>query len=292
MKKIIPHLWFDTQAKEAAAFYVSIFKDSSIKRTTVIKDTPSGDCDFVQFTLAGMDFMGISAGPAFKFNPSISFFVVFDNEAEIKEVWDKLIDGGEALMEYDTYPWAQKYGWLKDKHGLSWQLSWNDKETFDQKITPLLMYTKDMSGKAEEAMKLYTSTFPNSSIDMISRYEKGEGDTEGNVKHARFTLNGQRFMAMESSGPHDFTFSEAISLLVSCDTQEEIDTFSDKLSAHPEYEQCGWIKDKYGVSWQMSPTFLDDIYASGDEEKIARVTQAFLKMKRVNIAEMKKAFEA
>ncbi|MEK7498990.1 MAG: VOC family protein, partial [Patescibacteria group bacterium] len=134
MPNITTHLWFDTQAKEATALYASLFQNSKINSIRTITDTPSGDCDIVSFTLANQEFMAISAGPYFKFNPSISMFVVFDTEEDIKKTWDALIDGGKALMEYNTYPWAQKYGWLQDKYGLSWQLSWvgnRGEEPFD-----------------------------------------------------------------------------------------------------------------------------------------------------------------
>jgi predicted 3-demethylubiquinone-9 3-methyltransferase (glyoxalase superfamily) len=242
------------------------------------------------FTLSGQDFMAISAGPYFKLNPSISLFVVFDNEQEIEAVWNKLIDGGKALMPYDTYPWAEKYGWLQDKYGLSWQLSMSEEYKMAQKITPMMMFTKDGSGKAKEAIETYTSIFPDSGTEMLVPYEKGEGDTEGFIKHSRFTLSGQHFMAMDSSGPHDFIFNEALSFVVYCDTQEEIDHYWEKLSAVPEAEQCGWLKDKYGVSWQIVPSIMGEMMTSGDKEKIARVTQAFLKMKKFDIAELKKAY--
>lgn len=290
MQKIITHLWFDKEAKEATAFYVSLFQDSKVKNTTTLTGTPSGDCDIVTFDLAGQEFMAISAGPYFKFNPSISLFVVFDNEEEIEKAWHKLIDGGKALMEYNTYPWAKKYGWLQDKYGLSWQLSWSENHNMTQKITPLLMFTKNMAGKAKEAIENYTSIFPNSKTEMIMPYEKGEGDKEGFIKHARFTLNGQNFMAMDSSGPHDFIFNEAISFVINCDTQKDIDYYSDKLSAVPEAEQCGWVKDKYGVSWQIVPTAMNEMMTSGDKEKIDRVTEAFLKMKRFDIKALEEAY--
>lgn len=291
MQKIIPHLWFDKEAKEATAFYTTLFPNSKVEHITKITGTPSGDCDIVTFTLAGQDFMAISAGPYFKLNPSISLFVVFDNEQDIEAVWNKLIDGGKALMPYNTYPWAHKYGWLEDKYGLSWQLSFSEHHDFEQKITPLLMFTQDKAGMAKEAITDYTSIFPDSKTDMLVPYEKGEGDKEGFIKHARFTLCGQQFMAMDSSGPHKFTFNEALSLVVNCDTQEEIDRYWEKLSAVPEAEQCGWLKDKYGVSWQIVPSIMHEMMTSGDTEKIARVTRAFLKMKKFDIAELKKAFE-
>jgi predicted 3-demethylubiquinone-9 3-methyltransferase (glyoxalase superfamily) len=291
MQKIIPNLWFDKEAKEATAFYATLFQDSKVVNITTITGTPSGDCDIVTFKLAGQDFMAISAGPYFKFNPSISLFVVFDNESEIDAVWKKLIDGGKALMPYQTYPWAHKYGWLQDKYGLSWQLSWSENHKLEQKITPLLMFTKGVAGKAKDAIADYTSIFPNSKTDMLVPYEKGDGDNVGFVKHARFTLCGQHFMAMDSSRQHDFSFNEAISLVVNCDTQEEIDSYWEKLSAVPEAEQCGWLKDKYGVSWQIVPTVMNEMMSSGNKEKIARVTQAFLKMKKFDIKTLQNAFE-
>ncbi len=291
MQKIIPHLWFDNNAKEASTFYTTLFSDSQIKNVTTITGTPSGDCDIVNFQLAGQDFMAISAGPYFKLNPSISFFVVFDTEEEIEATWNKLIEGGKALMPYDTYPWAQKYGWLEDKYGLSWQLSLSEHHQMEQKITPLLMFTNEVAGKTKEAIENYTSIFPDSKIEMMVPYVKEDGDKEGFIKHSRFTLGGAQFMAMDSSHPHDFHFNEALSFIVHCHTQEEIDHYWKNLSAVPESEQCGWLKDKYGVSWQIVPTVMNTMMASGDKERIARVTQAFLKMKKFDIAELKRVYE-
>ena len=291
MHKITPHLWFDIEAREAAAFYASLFENSKVKNVTIITGTPSGDCDVVTFDLAGQGFMAISAGPYFKLNPSISFFTVFDNEKEIEAVWERLLDGGKVLMPYDTYPWAHKYGWLQDKYGLSWQLSWSDYHMLSQKITPLLMFTKDKAGKTKEAISTYTGIFPDSKTEMVLPYTKDDGDKEGFIKHSRFTLAGQNFMAMDSSAPHDFSFNEAISFVVNCGTQEEIDYYWEKLSAVPEAEQCGWLKDKYGVSWQIVPSVMNEMMTSGNKEKIARVTQAFLKMKKFDIAKLKRAYE-
>ena len=152
MKKITPHLWFDTQAKEAAEYYVSVFPNSKINNVTTLNDTPSGNTDIVSFEISGQPFMAISAGPLFKFNESVSF-------------------------------------------------------------------------------------------------------------------------------------------IVPCETQEEIDSFWEKLSADPKSEQCGWCKDKFGLSWQIVPTLMNEMLGSGDKEKIARVTQAFLKMKKFNITELQKAYD-
>ena len=151
-QKIVPHLWYDKEAKEAAEFYVSIFSDSKITNITTLRDTPSGDTDIVSFELAGQPFMAISAGPFFKFNESISFMVY-------------------------------------------------------------------------------------------------------------------------------------------CETQDEIDNYWEKLSAVPESEQCGWLKDKFGLSWQIVPVQMDEMLQNGTEDQIARVTQAFLPMKKLDIAALKRAYE-
>lgn len=151
-QKIVPNLWFDKEATEAANFYCSVFPDSRITNTTTLHDTPSGDCDIVSFTLSGQPFMAISAGPLFKFNESISFMVY-------------------------------------------------------------------------------------------------------------------------------------------CDTQEKIDYYWEKLSAVPEAEQCGWLKDRYGLSWQIVPTVMDKMMQDHDPERLARVTQAVLKMKKFDLAALQKAYD-
>src|SRR5216684_3894874 len=122
MQNITPHLWFDKEAGEAATFYTAIFPDSKITNTTTLHDTPSGDCDIVSFKLSGQSFMAISAGPLFKFNPSISFHVKCKSKDEVDAMWEKLLKGGKVLMELGSYPFSERYGWLEDKYGLSWQL--------------------------------------------------------------------------------------------------------------------------------------------------------------------------
>jgi predicted 3-demethylubiquinone-9 3-methyltransferase (glyoxalase superfamily) len=246
----------------------------------------------VTFTLLNINFMAISAGPYFKLNPSASLFFTFNNEAEIDDVWNKLVEGGSVLMPYHAYPWAQKYGWLTDRFGVSWQLSMSEHHITKQRITPMLMFTQSVAGKAKEAIEKYTALFPNSKTEMLVPYAEGEGGTVGFLKHARFTLDGLTFMAMDSSAPHAFTFNEAMSFLVTCDTQEEIDRYWDALIADGGSEsQCGWCKDKYGVSWQIVPRIMNQMMTSGDSEKINRVTQAFLKMKKFDIATLQKAFD-
>lgn len=289
MQKIIPHFWFNTEAKEATAFYVSLFPQSQIESVSTITDTPSGDCDMVSFTLCNQTYMAISAGPYFKHTPAISLFVTFGNEAEVDRVWNSLVTEGKVLMALDTYPWSKKYGWVEDRFGVSWQLSLGEGEVA-LSIAPLLMFTGPSAGKAAEAIEVYTGIFPDATKGIVVPYTKEDADTEGLIKHATFTLAGRQFMAMDSSFDHGFTFSEAISFIIECDTQDEIDHYSNALSAHPESEQCGWIKDQFGLSWQVTPACMARMMQSGDGEATARVTQAFLPMKRFDIATLEAAF--
>jgi predicted 3-demethylubiquinone-9 3-methyltransferase (glyoxalase superfamily) len=299
MQKITPHLWFDKEAKEAAEFYISLFPNSKITNITTLHNTPSGDCDVVSLELAGQSFMTISAGPLFKFNPSVSFIVNFDPSRDknarenIDALWKKLSRGGTALMPLQQYPFSQRYGWIQDKYGLSWQLILSDPKGEERPfIVPSLMFVGAVCGKAEEAINFYLSVFKGSKMGAMHRYSTGqEPDKAGTVMFADFMLLGHWFAAMDSAREHHFAFNEAISFMVNCETQEEIDYYWDRLSAVPEAEQCGWLKDKYGLSWQIVPTAMDKMLKDEDEERIARVTEAFLKMKKFDLAELQKAYE-
>ena len=187
-------------------------------------------------------------------------------------------------MPLDKYEWSKKYGWLTDSYGVNWQLSFGGKEDVSQKFTPFLMFAGSNSGKAEQAMHFYTSVFKESGIKMIARYEKGENDIEGTVKHAQFILDNQVFMCIDSSFMHGFSFNEAVSFVVECETQDEIDYYWDKLTDGGEEIQCGWLKDKYGVSWQVVPEILGKLMS--DPGRAERVTRAFLQMKKFDIAKL------
>jgi len=298
-QKIVPHLWYDKEAKEAAEFYASIFPNSKITDVTTIRDTPSGDSDIVSFELLGQKFKAISAGPFFKFNPSISFTVRFDPTEEknakdkLSEVWNKLSEGGTALMPLDKYPFSEWYGWIQDKYGLTWQLVLTNPDGEERPaIVPSFLFVGEQYGNAEEALHFYLSVFKNSKLGQIARYPKGmEPDKEGNILFSDLSLETQWFTAMESAHKHNFQFNEAISFMVYCDGQEEIDYYWEKLSAVPEAEQCGWLKDKFGVSWQIVPSAMDEMMSKGTPEQLERVTKAFLKMKKFDLAELQKAYE-
>jgi predicted 3-demethylubiquinone-9 3-methyltransferase (glyoxalase superfamily) len=211
----------------------------------------------------------------------------------VEAIWEKLSEGGTTLMELGEYPFSEKYGWAQDRYGLSLQVMFMGDRKMKQKITPTLMFVGEQCGKAEAAIKFYTSVFNNAQISNILRYGKGEEpDKEGTIKHAAFTLENQGFAAMDSARNHNFTFNEAISLMVECQTQEEIDHYWEKLTADGGQESvCGWLKDQFGVSWQVAPTILGEMLRDHDKEKVERVTNAFLKMKKFDIRELKKAYE-
>ncbi|TMD56195.1 MAG: VOC family protein [Chloroflexi bacterium] len=289
--RIRPHLWFDTEAREAAGFYVETFPASRITNITTIHDTPSGDSEIVSFELLGQGFMAISAGPLFKFTPAVSFQVSCSTRDEVDQLWARLAAGGQALMPLDSYPFSDRFGWTSDRYGLSWQVMLTREPEISQRITPTLMFVGDVCGRAQEAVDFYASIFPASAVGGMMRYGPGEEpDRAGTVKHCDFTLGGQRFAAMDSAGSHDFTFNEAISFLVDCADQAEIDRYWDALSAVPEAEQCGWLKDRFGLTWQIVPTAMEDMMTNGSPEQIARVTQAFLKMKKFDLAALQSAY--
>ncbi len=295
MQKIVPHLWFNKEAKEAAAFYTSLFGgDSNILQSSVLTDTPSGSVDVVSFSIQGYQIDAISAGPLFSFTPAISLSYQCVSEEEIDRLAATLLEGGTALMPLQWYPWEAKYVWLNDRYGVSWQLNFfKDQSMVKDRVSPSFMFTGAVHGKAEEAMQKYTSLFPDSAITFTARYEEGdsEKDPVGTIKHGEFTLFGHTFMALDSGLSHQFTFTEALSLIVRCDSQEEIDRYWTALSAVPEAEQCGWLKDEYGVSWQIVPKEMDEMMRTGSKEQVARVTKAFLQMKKFDVVALRAAYE-
>ncbi|MBI2106282.1 VOC family protein [Candidatus Woesearchaeota archaeon] len=294
-EKIVPCLWFDNEAEKAAKFYASIFPNSKINEIVSYPiETPSnkpiGSVMTVTFELNGYEFMGLNGGDFFKLNPSISIAIQCETEEEIDKLYENLSKNGETLMPLQNYGFSKKFGWVNDKFGMSWQINQpEDYSKVKQKISPFLLFAGDVCGKAEEAMKFYTSIFKNSKINKIVRYGKDRSpDREGTVEHASFTLEGQEFMVLDSAHEHKFSFNEAFSLIIYCKDQNEVDYFYDKLSAVPEVEICGWLKDKYGVSWQLAANGMSKLMAS---KKGKETMAAILEMKRLDIKKLMKISE-
>jgi len=299
-QKILPVLWFGRKADAAARFYTGTFKNSRLGGSSrygeagaKVSEVPEGSIMTVEFEIEKQSFMGLNGEPLFKFNPSISFLVACQARHEVDTLWAKLSkEGGPPLMELGAYPFSERYGWTQDRYGLSWQVMLVGEREAKQKIVPTLMFVGEQCGNAESAVALYTAIFGDSAVGEIMRYGKDEEpDEEGTVKHAGFTLEGQQFAAMDSAHEHNFSFNEAISFMVQCGNQKEIDYYWQKLTARGGHEGvCGWLKDKFGVSWQVTPAILSEMLQDADKEKVERVTRAFLKMKKFDIEELERAY--
>jgi predicted 3-demethylubiquinone-9 3-methyltransferase (glyoxalase superfamily) len=297
MRSIHPCLWFDTEAEEAVQYYVSLFENAKVTDTTrytgigsEIHGKHAGEVMTVGFELDGEKFTALNGGPHFSFTPAISLFVVCESAAEVDRLWRGLEEGGQVLMPLDKYGWSDRYGWVQDRFGLSWQVFLGKYDDVGQKITPCFLFVGKQQAKAEEAVHFYASGFKPSKITGILHYGDGEEGPKGTVKHAQFSLRDNVFMAMDSHLEHDFSFNEAFSLVVECETQEEVDCFWRHLSDGGEIQQCGWLKDRYGVSWQVVPKILFEMLGDHDSPGTRRVTEAMLRMKKLEIAGLKKAY--
>jgi len=270
---IVPCLWFDGKAQEAADFYVRVFPDAE-------KSADAGVT--VSMRVADLDLTLLNGGPEFPINPSISFFYNCRSEAEIGKLWGALSEGGSILMELGEYPFARRYGWIADTYGVNWQLILHD-EAPRQRAFPSLMFTRGLTGRAEEAIRFYASVFKDAEIGNLGRYGPGmEPDREGTLSYGELRLGSRWLTAMDSAQPHQFEFSEGVSLVVTCEDQAEVDYFWERLSEGGSEGQCGWLKDRYGVSWQVVPRILGELMS--DPERAPRVVEAFMKMRKLDIA--------
>ncbi len=275
---INPCLWFDGQAKAAADFYAAAFPEAKLL---------GGSDLVVQVRVGNLKLSLLDGGPQFKVNPSISFFYNCESVAEIDARWKTLSDGGSALMPLDAYPFARRYGWVADRFGVNWQLILPSTPP-NQKVFPSLMFTRDACGRAEEALRFYTSLFEDSSVGTLSRYGPGQApDREGTLSYGAFRLGGQWFSVMDSAHPHQFSFTEGVSLVLTCENQREIDRFWSRLTEGGSESQCGWLKDRFGVSWQVVPRVLEALMA--DPARSKRVVAAFLPMKKLDIETLMRA---
>ena len=295
MQRIVPHLWFDDDAEAAVERYVDLVPGSAVgaivrypEAGREIHGRIPGSVMTVDFRLGDTRLVALNGGPLFTFTPAGSLFVTLEHAADVDRLWEGLIDGGTALMPLDRYDWSERYGWLADRWGLNWQIALGSKADVGRTATPSLMYTGAEAGKAEEAIGFYATLFPGSSIDGILRHT-GSDQPPGSVAHAQLRLDGETLMVMDNAGA-DFAFSEALSLRVQCEDQDEIDRLWSALSAVPEAEACGWLKDRYGVSWQIGPRVLGEMMASGDRAAVERVTAAFMAMKKLDLPTLARAF--
>lgn len=277
-KLIYPCIWCNDNAVEMAEKYLSIFPESAI-----VDVNPW----VVVITCHGQRIMLLNGGEMFRPNPSLSLMYLTTDEKETEEIYSKLIDGGKDLMPLDSYPFSSKYAWVEDRYGVSWQLYTGNESDIIQRIVPTLMFVGDKNGKAEKAIDFYTTLFPNSEKRGILRYSGSEGETPGNVQHAEFKINNYLLMIMDSSYSHAFGFTEGMSLVAECHTQEEVDYLWEKLTADGgEESMCGWLRDKYGVSWQITPVVMKDLL-----QKSPRVIEVMMSMRKLDIQKLQEAAE-
>jgi predicted 3-demethylubiquinone-9 3-methyltransferase (glyoxalase superfamily) len=274
-QKIIPCIWFDGDADDAVAFYLTVFAGSKELGRSVYPH--AGLAEFQQ-DMAGktltIDFMigetrltALNASTEFEPNPMLSFILNYDPSVDavaddrLDAVWQRLADGGKVLMELDEYPFSKKYGWVQDKFGVSWQLILTNPEGEPRPfVIPSLMFANANVNRANEALEFYTSVFQDSRVGNVANYPENQDLVlAGSVMFGEFAVGSQWFAVMDSPVAHDFNFNEGVSLQVECADQAEIDYFWEKLSDVPEAEVCGWCKDKFGVSWQVVPANLDQI---------------------------------
>lgn len=276
---IYPCICLKGKMKEAAEFYVNTFGDGHVGSVNPY---------VTEVVLSGQKLLIMNEGPVAAPSPAVSFMVMLSEPEVTEALWNKLLEGSKVMMALNSYPWSEKYGWLEDKYGVSWQLYTGDTSRSSQKFSPTFMFTGTNAGKAEEAIQLYTQLFPSSAVQGILKYGEGEGDSTDLVKHAQFVVDGFTMMAMDSSYNHGFTINDAVSLVVECDTQDEIDIYWNALTADGGKEvACGWLYDKFGVAWQIVPAKISQWMF--DKEKGPRMMSALMKMKKLIIADLENA---
>jgi predicted 3-demethylubiquinone-9 3-methyltransferase (glyoxalase superfamily) len=280
-QKVSPCLWFDTQAEQAANFYVSVFRNGKINAVSrygeVGRDVhgkEAGSVMVVEFEIEGLTFTALNGGPHFKFNEAVSFQVICDSQDEIDHFRSVLSEGGKEGQG----------GWLKDKFGLSWQVV---RSQLPHKVVPCLWFDTE----AEQAANFYTATFKNSHVKAVNRYGeagRAHGKEPGSVMVVTFEIDGQTFTAL-NGGPH-FKFNEAVSFQVMCDSQDEIDHFWNALTDGGKESQCGWLKDKFGLSWQVVPSQLPQMMSGSDAAGRDSMMKAVMSMKKFDLAGLQRAY--
>lgn len=297
-QRIIPNIWFTRDAEEAATFYTSVFNGATaIVGAHYPSELPDWQAEFagrvltIDLVIDNFLITLVNAGDEFSPNPSISFMLNFDPlffggetdaaRRRLDEVWTGLGEGGTVMMELGEYPFSPRYGWVQDRFGVSWQLLLTDPDGPPQPfVIPQLMFGGGAQGRAREAVEFYTSLFEDSGVAFLAPYEEDTGPAKtGDVIFGAFQLAGQAFAAMDSAVEQDFSFTPGISLEVRCEDQAEIDRLWDALSAAPEAEQCGWLADRFGVSWQIVPTDMGELMSRPG------AYEAMLEMKKLVIAD-------
>ncbi len=268
---ITPNLWFGSGMSEAIDRYVAIFDPhvpggARVTSTTHypteglldFQESQAGEVLTIDFVLGDLAFTAINGGPAFTPNPSISFFVTVPGRDAVTDLWEGLSDGGSALMELGSYPFNDLYGWVQDRHGFSWQIALAGDEP-GPAVVPSLLFSGAGVGRAESALRRYVDVL-GGEVGTLAPYPGPSGPAAaGDLMYGDARVGESRVVAMDSGVEMDAPFGVAVSFLVACDGQEELDRVWGELSRVPEAEQCGWCTDEFGVSWQVVPSNLGEL---------------------------------
>lgn len=294
MQTITPNLWFNGDADEAAEFYTSAFPNARVVGKAAYPT--EGLADFqrdlagkslaIDLDLGGFVVTLINAGPEFPINASISFMLNFDSSSmddareSLDRLWAALTNGGHERMPLQEYPYSPRYGWVQDRYGVNWQLMLTNPEGEKRPfVIPVLMFAGAAQNRAAEAREYYMSLFPGSRLGTLAEYPEPTGPAlAGGVMFSDFLLADEWFAAMDSGVEQDVSFTEGVSLAVACADQAEIDRLWAALSAVPESEQCGWCKDRFGVSWQVVPANMAELM------RRPGAYQKMMDMKKIEIA--------
>ena len=279
---IMPHIpysciWLDGAAQEAASFYTSVFPDSRMLDANPMVCT---------LELLGTRFMLLNGGPQYRPNPAVSYMAYCGSQEEVTRMYEALTDGGQVLMPLGAYDWSPHYAFVQDRYGVAWQLD-PDTVPIPRKIAPTLLFANEKMGLVAEALSHYEAIFPEFRRLMEAPHQPGPGIPEGALLFAQCKLNGALMNMMDSPMRHDFDFTPGNSMVVNCDSQEEIDHYWEKLGAGGFFSMCGWLQDRFGVSWQVVPAVLPKLMA--DPERAPRVVAAFRKMQKFEIALLENA---
>lgn len=293
MQRIVPNVWRNGTAEQAGEYYASVLPNATSVVTAryptegllEFQQDMAGLALVVDVVIDGYRIALVNADDTFAPNPSISFILNFDPlmfggdedaaRRALDQLWTALGDGGSALMPLEEYPFSKYYGWMQDRYGVSWQLMLTDPAGDPRPfVIPQLMFGGAAHGQARAALDKYTGLFIESEVGNV--YPAPDGNS---IMFGEFRVGEQWFAVTDGGGEQAFSFTCGVSLEVSCHAQAELDRIWNALSAVPEAEQCGWLADEFGVSWQVVPSNLGELMQRpGAYEKL-------MGMKKIVIAE-------
>lgn len=275
LNKMYPCLWFPDKKTEAVHFYLNTFRNSELLGESPLAST---------FTIMGTKCMILEGGPKYQVNPAVSYFIYTGDFGEAERIYNILKEDGKKLMPLQAYDWSPKYAWIEDKYGVNWQIDGEEIRS-QQKLVPCFLFANEKKLLVREAVQHYTGIFDNSRILLESPFTSHAEMPDGTLLFSQFIIEGFIINAMSSLLTHDFAFGPGNSIVIPCDTQEEIDYYWEKLGDGGHYDMCGWLTDKFGLSWQIIPAELPALMA--DDKKRDRVVEAFLQMQKFDLQSLR-----